>query len=70
MTGLELGFEGLSRVRSTSKPVSKPWGRPWHLAILPSRHEPRHTLVALLIRYGWQEYSIVRRLGWKDGTML
>jgi integrase len=30
----------------------------------------RHTHVALLIRYGWQEYNIVRRLGWKDGTML
>ncbi len=33
-------------------------------------HDLRHTHVALLIRYGWQEYSIVRRLGWKDGTML
>jgi integrase len=33
-------------------------------------HALRHTHTALLIRYGWQEYNIVRRLGWKDGTML
>ncbi len=33
-------------------------------------HDLRHSHVALLIRYGWQEYTIVRRLGWKDGTML
>jgi hypothetical protein len=33
-------------------------------------HDLRHTHVALLIRYGWPEYNIVWRLGWKDGTML
>jgi integrase len=35
-----------------------------------SFHDLRHTHVALLIQYGWQEYQIVRRLGWKDGKML
>ena len=33
-------------------------------------HDLRHSHVSLLIRYGWKEFNIVRRLGWKDGTML
>jgi integrase len=33
-------------------------------------HDLRHTHASLLIRYGWQEFKIVRRLGWKDATML
>jgi integrase len=33
-------------------------------------HDLRHTHVALLIKYGWQEFQIVRRLGWSDSKML
>jgi integrase len=40
-----------------------------HLAPL-TFHDLRHTHVAHLIAYGWQEYRIVRRLGWRDATML
>lgn len=33
-------------------------------------HDLRHTHVAWLIDAGWNEFRIVRRLGWKDGRML
>lgn len=33
-------------------------------------HDLRHTHVAWLIREGVQEFKIVKRLGWKDSTML
>ena len=33
-------------------------------------HDARHSHVALLIHYGWPEYQIVRRLGWRDSGML
>jgi integrase len=35
-----------------------------------SFHDLRHTHVTLLIKYGWQEVQIVRRLGWSDSKML
>jgi integrase len=35
-----------------------------------SFHDLRHTHTTWLIHAGWQEFRIVRRLGWKDATML
>ena len=35
-----------------------------------SFHDLRHTHVTWLIDAGWNEFRIVRRLGWKDGRML
>jgi integrase len=50
--------------------------RQWAPAVEDSSLEPltfhdlRHSHASLLIRYGWQDFKIVRRLGWKDATML
>lgn len=33
-------------------------------------HDLRHSHASLLIHYGWQEFRIVKRMGWRDATML